>query len=245
MEDKQEQILLARMQEACDNNYAPRFFDFLDQAAQATLTPFLSASGEPFVFYGGMPEAERKLLCVYPEYVAEEDIAWPLMAAQFDKTFDFEHRHVLGELMGMGIERSCVGDIYVGEDAVQVIFLSRMADFFRLNFNKVRGRTIKPRFVTLPDIWDVRPAFQTISVVAASQRLDGVIGKIWGLSRADSLSAIRAHNVRVNYLEATKPDYQLAPGDVVSLRGKGKAVIASLEGTTKKGRLRLLVKKYV
>ena len=32
--DKKDEFLLARVEEACQNNYAPQFFDFQDEAMQ-------------------------------------------------------------------------------------------------------------------------------------------------------------------------------------------------------------------
>ena len=51
--------------------------------------------------------------------------------------------------------------------------------------------------------------------------------------------------MRVNYTEISKNDFRLNPGDVLSLRGKGKAKIISMDERTKKGNIRLEVDRYI
>lgn len=82
-------------------------------------------------------------------------------------------------------------------------------------------------------------------MVVASNRLDGIINKIWGFSRQNSLVFIKQGKVRVNYTEISKNDFRLNPGDVLSLRGKGKAKIISMDERTKKGNIRLEVDRYI
>lgn len=156
-----------------------------------------------------------------------------------------DHRNVLGELMHLGITRECVGDINMNDAEVQVIFAERLRDFITLNFTKVKGRSIKPEILEPDQIKTFELRFKRLELVAASDRLDGVINKIWGFSRQDSITYIKQRRVRVNYEEITKNDYRIRTGDIISLRGKGKAVVTELGGVTKKGNLRLIVDKYI
>ncbi|MDO4287660.1 MAG: YlmH/Sll1252 family protein [Eubacterium sp.] len=243
--DKKDSFLLARLEDACEKNYAPQFFDFYDEAMQAKMTRQLQRSGEPFAFFGGMAEAGRKMLCIYPEYVEADSLEWPMLALRFQADFPLEHRNILGELMGMGITRECIGDINVDDGEVQVIFVERLRDFMAMNFTRVKGRSIKPEFYPVSEIKGYALKFKRLELVAASDRLDGIINKIWGFSRQDSLTYIRQRRVRVNYEEVEKNDFRVKSGDVIALRGKGKARVVSLGGQTKKGKLRLVVDRYV
>ncbi|MEG0377804.1 MAG: YlmH/Sll1252 family protein, partial [Eubacterium sp.] len=175
----------------------------------------------------------------------ENDIEWPILAAIFSKDFALDHRNVLGELMHLGITRECIGDIYVGEDEVQIIFVERLRDFMLMNLNKVKGRSVKLTFLKSHEIKEFELKFKRMDLVAASDRLDGVINKIWGFSRQDSITYIKQRRVRVNYEEIIKNDYRIKSGDVIALRGKGKAKIIEFGGQTKKGNLRLVVDKYI
>jgi RNA-binding protein YlmH len=245
MKDKKDEILLARVAHACEANYEPQFFDFCDEAMQAKMDGILKKSGEPYGFWGGMPMAGRKMLCVYPGYTAWEDLEWPMMAAVFDADFPLEHRNVLGELMALGITRECLGDIYVGDPQVQIIFHAKIYPFLKQNLTRIKGRVVTTDYLPAQDIKAYEPAFKELDVVAASCRVDGLIGKIWGFSRGDALTAIHQGRLRVNYQPVDKGDFRVKTGDILSLRGKGKAVIGDLAGVTKKGNQRIRVRKYV
>ena len=45
--------------------------------------------------------------------------------------------------------------------------------------------------------------------------------------------------------ECTKPDHLLAEGDTVSARGFGKFELTEVGGTTKKGRISIVVKRFI
>ena len=243
--DKKDSFLLARLEDACERNYAPQFFDFYDEAMQMKMEKLLRDSGEPYAFFGGMADAGRKMLCIYPDYFQIETLEWPMMALRFQVDFPVDHRNILGELMGMGITRECLGDINLEDGEVQVIFVERLKDFMAMNFTKVKGRSIKPEFYPVSEIKNYTLKFKRMELVTASDRLDGVINKIWGFSRQDSLTYIKQRRVRVNYEAIEKNDFRVKDGDIIALRGKGKARIVTIGGQTKKGRLRLVVDRYV
>ena len=51
--------------------------------------------------------------------------------------------------------------------------------------------------------------------------------------------------VSVNHLETTKPDKSVEQGDVLVLRGKGKAILAEVGGESKKGRIWISINKFI
>lgn len=196
-------------------------------------------------FFGGFPDAERRMMCVYPEYWQENDWEWPMAALRFPREFPFDHRHVLGTLMSLGITRECLGDISLDENEVQVIFVSRIKPLLENEFVRIKGRPIKRKFYDVSEIRSFEKKYKAINLVVSSPRLDAVIAHIWGMSRQDAAAAVRQGRVFLNYREMNKIDSRVASGDILSVRGKGKALIDDFGGETKKGRLRLTVKKYI
>ena len=70
-------------------------------------------------FFGGHPEAEWAVCCFLPDYLdeswlLEEDGPVAAVRATFYEKDSLTHRDFLGSLMGCGIKREPVGDIYVG-----------------------------------------------------------------------------------------------------------------------------------
>jgi RNA-binding protein YlmH len=75
-------------------------------------------------------------------------------------------------------------------------------------------------------------------------RLDAVISSIFSVSRSAACDAINGGLVGVNGIAVIKPDRTVNEGDKLSLRGKGKAIIDSVGGFSKKGRIRFSYRRY-
>lgn len=245
MTEKKDVFLLSRIADACNKNFEPRFFDFYDEVFQRKIEDTIKNYGVPYLFFGGHQDAERKMLCIYPDYAREEDLVWPIFAIEFEKTIPLDHRNILGELMHLGITRENIGDIDVGDKQVQVIAHKRLQDYLWINFNQVKGREIKAQIKESSEIVSFEKNYKRVYFVVASNRLDGIINKIWGFSRQNSLVFIKQGKVRVNYTEINKNDFRIQSGDIISLRGKGKAKIVSMEERTKKGNIRMEVDQYI
>ena len=70
-----------------------------------------------------------------------------------------------------------------------------------------------------------------------SMRLDAVLAGLFDLSRSEAARQIRAGLVTVNYLDCQKCDLPVSEGDILALRGKGKAKVTGTGGESRKGRL--------
>ncbi|MBQ1991384.1 MAG: hypothetical protein II233_01220, partial [Clostridia bacterium] len=65
------------------------------------------------------------------------------------------------------------------------------------------------------------------------------------LSREKSATLIKQGYVCVNSLVTDNVSYTIKTGDKISIRGKGKFIIGEFSGVTKKGRLKIIVQKYI
>ena len=99
---------------------------------------------------------------------------------------------------------------------------------------------MEPRDLHIP----VQKTEQVRDTVAAL-RLDAVASSGFRMSRGKAAELVASGRVQVNWLECTKPDRSLAEGDTVSARGVGKFKLTQVGGTTKKGRISILLERYV
>lgn len=250
MNEKKENVVISRIEDAVVKQDRLYFFDFYDEAMQVKIETFLKKSKAHYILDGGFPDAARKMLCVIPAgwmtfLDPETDIEWPMMAVRFPRTFTFAHRHVLGTLMGLGIEHKCIGDINLDEKECQVIFDEKIYPFLKNEFVAIRGRRIQPEFFDYPHIRSFTLKTKKMVITVNSPRIDAVIDRIWGISRQTAEAAVRQSRVRVNYAEILKKDFAVKPGDIISFRGKGKAKIADFIGKSKKGKIQIQVEKYL
>jgi RNA-binding protein YlmH len=67
----------------------------------------------------------------------------------------------------------------------------------------------------------------------------------FGLSRGKAAAAVESGKLELNYLPCVKPDKPVAEGDVISIRGLGKIRLESVAGTTKKGRISIVISRFI
>ena len=194
------------------------------------------------IFSGGHPDCERTLGFFLPEYLEPEwlDLGEHIKSLELTAAFGSPgHRDYLGALLGMGIGREWLGDIWV-KDNTAVVFCLPGVERHLLSIDKVGRYTVKVRTLLLDEVPAPERKVKEKSFSVQSLRLDAVVGGLFDLSRTEAarqISAGNAGNVSVNYELSVKTDSPVRQGDILSLRGKGKGKITGTGGTSRKGRL--------
>ena len=176
------------------------------------------------------------------DWLADGVVAY--LSATFYEKNALTHRDMLGALMGAGLRRDAIGDIYVAEDHCDFFVLDELAQYLLDNLTSAGRTALKLRRLPLCEVERPPERLRELRVTVSSLRLDGVLSAAFHVSRADAAQAVNASRVTVNGAVCVKPDRQLAPQDVLALRGKGKLRILSLGGETKKGRQAVTVGIY-
>ena len=86
---------------------------------------------------------------------------------------------------------------------------------------------------------------QAIRFTVQSLRFDAVLAETFRLSRTQAVKLIAAGAASLNYLPCLKNDAPVSEGDVLSLKGRGKATLAEIGGRSRKDRLFLTVELWV
>ena len=197
-------------------------------------------------FYGGYEDAERVILINMPDYFdLERDN--PLCIIRAEKapgSRELTHRDYLGSLLGLGLKRDMIGDIIVRDDGADIIVMEDIADFILMNYYKAGRTNLSVSRLPITELILQAHKKTTITDTVASLRLDSVIASAFGLSRGRAAEAITHGIVFVNNMEVIKTDYQVAEGDKLTLRGKGKAVLADVGGRSRKDRQYITIERY-
>lgn len=213
----------------------------------------IQAGYKDFFFFGGYPDAERTCPVFYTDYCTPEMIEdTPSLAEivfvtadldRFNKDADLSHRDVLGSLMGLGIERDAVGDIVVEKGRAVFTVRTAIAPFINESLIKVSRYPVS---ITLHEKYEIQKQedFEEKFDTVASLRLDAVTASMFSTSRSIASDAITAGLVAVNGATAKKSDAPINEGDKISFRGHGRAELEKIDGTSKKGRVRILFKKW-
>lgn len=232
-----------------EKNGVCNFSDFLDerQCAEAEKWCKRNTGGLMYTFWGGFPDASRKMLAVYPDYYEDyimEDFPFMCLTFTYRKDDRLTHRDFLGTFMGMRLRRDIIGDIIVGEGMTQAFVAEVAGKLISTTISKI-GRTGVKCFIDRPFEMEVKQEFRTLSGTVASLRLDCIVGLATGLSREKSAVLIRSDKVEINHFPAKSVSEEIISGDVLSVRGYGKFVLSEVGGITRKNRIHIILKKFV
>ncbi len=241
--NKEEQLFCRRLQELadmCDRRGIPTYSNFLNLNEQSLfwqMQPELSYVS--CTLEGLHPMAERKIACFRPKGAGREMPA-PLSVvkilpqnARFAE--ELSHRDYLGTLLGLGIERKKIGDIFIHEQAAYVVCTSGLEEFICKNLFRIRHTTVTCELAAPQDI-QFELKFRQMSGSVASFRIDALIAMAFRLSRSKAAELIAGEKAFVNGKLTTSSGAVLKEGDIVSVRGMGRFLFCSQGNVTKKGR---------
>ena len=214
------------------------------------MTRYLFGDLEGLHTFGGYDGAERQMLIYLPEYLDEsamydEDSPLVCLRAKFYEGDSPSHRDFLGALMGAGIARETVGDICVGNDSCDFFVTAEIAPYILQNFVSAGRAKVTLTRISLSDVLVPEPEVKQIKDTLASLRLDSVISSGFRIGRSLASQYISAGKAAINGLPCEKPDKLVSEGDKISLRGMGKILLRSVGGQTKKGRISVVIDRYI
>lgn len=214
------------------------------------MTRYLFGNLEGLIAFGGYADAERQMLCYLPEYLEEsalwdEDAPLVCLRATFFEGDSPTHRDFLGALMGAGIARETVGDICVGKGVCDFFVTAEIAPYLLQNFTGAGRTKVHLERISLQDARIPEPEVKQIRDTVASLRLDSVISSGFRISRTAAAQYIATGRAAIDGLPCEKPDRTVTEGVKISVRGLGKIKLQSVGGQTKKGRIGIVIERYI
>ena len=211
---------------------------------------FLFGKPEGLYAFGGYSGAERKMLVFLPEYLDEstlyeEDSPLVCLRATFYEGDTPTHRDFLGALMGAGIGRETVGDICVGKGSCDFFVTAEIAPYVEQNFLSAGRTRLQLEQISLEEVSIPEPQTKEIRDTLASLRLDSVISAGFRIGRSAAAQYVTAGKTSIDGLPCEKPDKAIAEGAKISVRGLGKIKLTTVNGQTKKGRISVVIHRYV
>lgn len=227
----------------------PKFTQFLDPAqvrkAERILVQYPSVK---FEVTCGVDGCERNIISIFPDNMNEEDLKIPVSVLCISFTSRFEklvHRDILGALMSLGIKREKIGDIIMDGDKCYLFVCSEIGYYIILNMDKIKHVHVKADYIELSQVPGKKESFKEIVSSIASMRLDSVLSCGYGESRSSIVHEIARGNVKVNWEEILSPSHIVNEGDTISVKGRGRIKVEKVDGTTRKGRIRIIIRKII
>lgn len=229
--------------------------DFLDMYQVALVENFLrKMQFKNYKLYGGYGEAERKILIVYPDKYDEN-----MLAKNYNKLLKvvriklpeeekgkYSHRNYLGGIVKLGLKREKVGDIIVSSEGADIITVADFANILKEQLPSLtRFEKSDVEIVELNNLNKKEVQKEEVKIIVPSLRLDNFVSDLVRTSRSKAVQIIDQERVFINGKNETKASKQMKLGDIITIRGKGRFIVKSFEGTTRSGRTVVLIEKYV
>lgn len=252
---REDELLLKKILEKLsqgERRNIPASTNFLTGREQELAKELVKQAGIPDCrFFGGVDGAERCVLCYVPDYYEPEDFfhsdEGPVTALRAEiSDFDsLNHRDFLGSILGQGVKREVLGDIYVSDSHCDFLVVRDMADYLSKNVVSVGRAKVNVHEISLSEISVPEKRTKVIRDTVASLRLDSIMASGFQIGRSKAQTFISAGKTEVNHMVVTKADRVISQGDVISARGLGKMQISSIGGLTKKGRIGVTLERYI
>lgn len=221
-----------------NEQFSPYLTSFLDPRQLFILESIAGQYPEVSLYqFGGHPYTERKRIFLAPSYFEPniEDYEITLAEINYPKKFaELSHGKILGTLLGAGIKRETLGDIFTDGERWQFFVENNIFSYLLTQVDKMGKIKVnlekKPieEYIQTLDKWEQR------TEIVSSLRLDVVLAGVFHLSRGRVKELIASGRVKINWMETNRPDIELDMQDIVSIRGFGRVQIQEIQGRTKK-----------
>lgn len=242
-----------------------RFMDLAesaDQRNQYTFTAFLNEAELSefleircqlppcgYTIWGGHPDADRNMIRFGSEESLGYEQPFPVVCVKIrplqPKFADaLTHRDFLGAIMHLGVKRSEIGDILTTETCAYVFCTETIGAYLCRELERIKHTSVSAA-ITEECPQQVTQNTEPGEVQVASERVDGVIAKIYRISRSDCLQLFRADKIFVNGRCIENSGLHLKEGDKVSVRGYGKFRFLGIAGLTRKGNYIVKYERFI
>lgn len=244
-QNEQERLVMRRAEDlyriAHTRGFA-QYSTFLSDREQTLAKAAINkAGGQECSFEGGYPDAERKLLCIQPAgaYGEPPISCVRLQCAVMNESSQPAHKDYLGSLLGLGLERKCLGDIILDPEnagTAYVLALERIAELICTQLINIGRFSVRAEQYngSLPAI---AQQYQLRTATVSSLRADAVLAAMLQCSRGQAANILRLGGLEINHIATTSPHAPVYEGDIFTVRKKGRYKLQTLGGKSKKERL--------
>ena len=245
-------MIRRRLEELAERSYNENRYFYTGFLGLSELGIYQSMRQElsfvPSEAFGGTDSCERCIvrfgsveMCGY-----EEDFPIRLLKAEAiqEKFADhLTHRDFLGSVLGLGLEREKIGDIFLLDNEGFLFVHADISEYIcdQLTFVK----HTKVRVSELDEVpEELKPKLRGEMLVVSGNRIDSIIARLYHLSREDAQRLVQSEQVFINGRTVMQVSRALKAGDVISVRHYGRFRFGAEEGRTKKDRLNIRVEVY-
>lgn len=190
--------------------------------------------------------SERKLIAIFPQDFEEDDLIFPIKYFKIlgnNRFKELLHKDFLGTIMSLGIKREFLGDIVVKDGDCYGMIEENLFSLLSENITTVGNIPVKIMEIERDEI--PHGSFEEMVESVSSLRLDALVGSLAKGSRNSAVELLEEGLVTLNYNLERDKSKSVRPGDIISIRKKGKFIFEEILGESKKGKTRILIRKFI
>ena len=159
---------------------------------------------------------------------------------------EYGHKDFLGSLMGLNIKRELMGDLIQDKENAYIPVSDKISDYILTELKQIGRALCTVKEIDIKN-GEIVPEYKYDDkfITIPSKRLDSIVSAITNLSRNKVIEPIEKGKVLIDYYKEKDKSKIVEIGSLITIRGYGKYKLFSEHGGTKKGKERLLIKKYV
>lgn len=220
--------------------YRPYLTKFLDPRQIYIVESLINQTSDiQFASCGGVKEAERKRVLLFPAYYepSMDDFELKLLEVDYPSKFHrLKHGQILGTTLASGIKRELIGDILTDGKRWQIIIDENIEFFLKTQVDRIGKAKVQLNAVPFSQVLEVTEKWDVKTSIVSSLRLDAVLSGALNLSRDKAKTLISSNRVKINWTEMTKYNLELEINDMISVRGFGRIQMREMLGKTKKNK---------
>lgn len=243
-----------RVQELCtlaQKRGIPRNTGFLSDREQSLASAAMNREDCTYGrFWGGWEQAERKVLCIEPPdtWQLEPVAVLQLTALNAQPPRVPGHRDYLGAILGLGLDRACLGDLLPDPRDPRIMYafvLEDKVEFLVEELHQAGSWSVRAQLCEqVPPQVLAEPERELHDTTVSSLRADAVLAAMMHTSRTVAAQAISGGKVEINHLPLRSASEPVYTGDLFTVRGAGRWRVKEVGGTSRKGRLFITYFQY-
>lgn len=243
-----------RVQELCtlaQKRGIPRNTGFLSDREQSLASAAMNREDCTYGrFWGGWEQAERKVLCIEPPdtWQLEPVAVLQLTALNAQPPRVPGHRDYLGAILGLGLDRACLGDLLPDPRDPRIMYafvLEDKVEFLVEELHQAGSWSVCAQLCEqVPPQVLAEPERELHDTTVSSLRADAVLAAMMHTSRTVAAQAISGGKVEINHLPLRSASEPVYTGDLFTVRGAGRWRVKEVGGTSRKGRLFITYFQY-
>lgn len=183
------------------------------------------------------------------ENILKNNLEYPskLLKIKINSKFkEYLHKDFLGSVMGLNIKRELMGDLILENGIGYIPVSEKIVDVILSDLRQIGQAPCKIEVLDTLNLEKLpKYKYDDKIVTVSSKRLDSIVASITNLSRAKVVEALERGKVFVDYYVEKDKSKNIEIGSQITIRGFGKYKLFEDRGETKKGKERILIKKYI